>query len=139
MEDGSGFLLFPVIALSEFSCEQCITGISDCDRVYPPESPSLTTKTPTPQDLSDRGLHTSISTPGIPSSPVKPEGTLWDTGASPQPISFPPTAPSTLQQPNELNTEPARASCYNHIPFSSNKPSSEQKWSLLGMVFVVDV
>lgn len=56
MENGSGFLLFPVIALSGFSREQCITGTSDCDRICPPESPALQVRVPTPQDLSDRGL-----------------------------------------------------------------------------------
>lgn len=59
MEGGSGFLPFPVIALPEFSREQCITGTSDCDRMCPPEGPALKVRIPAPQDLSDRGLLTS--------------------------------------------------------------------------------
>lgn len=72
LEDGGGFLLFPVIALSDFPHEQCITGISDYDRVHPPESSALKARTPALWELSDGGLHASplhLSSPLPLSSP----------------------------------------------------------------------
>ena len=101
MEDGGGFLLFPVIALSDFSHEQCITEIFDYDRVRPPESSALKARTPALQELSDGGLHTS---PLHLSSPLPLSSPRALCGAQ-HPVPLHPAASCTLWQPNELKRQ----------------------------------
>lgn len=101
MEDGGGFLPFPVIALSDFSHEQCITGIFDYDRVHPPESFALKARTPPLQELSDGGLHTS---PLHLSSPLPLSGPRVLCGTY-EPVPLRPAASCTLWQPNELKRQ----------------------------------